>query len=160
MSATICPTVPQVPWFICKSTRRHQSPNRSSPEAKDLQGFRIPTTTGLSQSMTGGVFVKGGGLGLNAAQTQCRTSAYCVRQKKHQKGKVSVSQSCPTLCDPMDSLSLQAPLSVEFSRQDTGEGCHFLLQGIFLIQGSNLHLLHWQAGSLPSKPLENIITRY
>ena len=29
-------------------------------------------------------------------------------------------------------------------------GCHFLLQGIFLIQGSNLHrwhLLHWQAGS-------------
>ena len=31
-------------------------------------------------------------------------------------------------------------------------GCHFLFQGIFLIQGSNLHLLsllHWQAGSLP-----------
>ena len=31
-------------------------------------------------------------------------------------------------------------------------GCHFLLQGIFLTQGSNLRLfclLHWQAGSLP-----------
>ena len=28
-------------------------------------------------------------------------------------------------------------------------GCHFLLQGIFLTQGSNPHLLHWQAGSLP-----------
>ena len=27
-------------------------------------------------------------------------------------------------------------------------GCHFLLQGIFLPQESNLHLLHWQAGSL------------
>ena len=29
-------------------------------------------------------------------------------------------------------------------------GCHALLQGIFLTQGSNLHLfhlLHWQAGS-------------
>ena len=25
-------------------------------------------------------------------------------------------------------------------------GCHALLQGIFLTQGSNLHLLHWQAG--------------
>ena len=24
-------------------------------------------------------------------------------------------------------------------------GCHFLLQRIFLIQGSNVHLLHWQA---------------
>ena len=32
---------------------------------------------------------------------------------------------------------------------NTGVGCHFLLQGIFLIQGSNLHLLHWQAVSLP-----------
>ena len=31
-------------------------------------------------------------------------------------------------------------------------GCHFLLQGIFPIQGMNVHLwylLHWQANSLP-----------
>ena len=28
-------------------------------------------------------------------------------------------------------------------------GCHFLLQGIFLTQGSNLHLLRWQVDSLP-----------
>ena len=31
-------------------------------------------------------------------------------------------------------------------------GCHFLLQGIFPTQGSNLSLLgllHWQVGSLP-----------
>ena len=27
-------------------------------------------------------------------------------------------------------------------------GNHFLLQGIFLTQELNLHLLHWQAGSL------------
>ena len=34
----------------------------------------------------------------------------------------------------------------------TGVGCRFLLQGIFLTRGSNPHLLHllpWQAGSLP-----------
>ena len=34
-------------------------------------------------------------------------------------------------------------------------GCHFLLQGIFLTQGSNqrlLILLHWQVGSLPLAP--------
>ena len=28
-------------------------------------------------------------------------------------------------------------------------GCHFLLQGIFLIQELNLRLLHWQVDSLP-----------
>ena len=34
----------------------------------------------------------------------------------------------------------------------TGMGCHVLIQGIFLTQGSNprlLCLMHWQAGSLP-----------
>ena len=29
--------------------------------------------------------------------------------------------------------------------KNKGVGCHFLLQGIFLIQGSKLCLLHWQA---------------
>ena len=38
----------------------------------------------------------------------------------------------------------QAPLSMGFSRQEAGVGCHFLLQGIFLTQGSNLH---WQVES-------------
>ena len=32
-------------------------------------------------------------------------------------------------------------------------GCHFLLQRIFLTQGSNLHLLRWQADSLPPSHL-------
>ena len=33
--------------------------------------------------------------------------------------------------------------------KNTGVGCHFILQGIFLTQGSNLHLQHWQPSSLP-----------
>ena len=44
---------------------------------------------------------------------------------------------------------LLCPLN--FPGKNTGVGCHFLLQGIFLTQGSNphlLHLLHWQADSL------------
>ena len=32
--------------------------------------------------------------------------------------------------------------------KNTGVGCHFLLQGIFLTKGSNPCLLHWQADSL------------
>ena len=46
------------------------------------------------------------------------------------------------------AVALQAPLSMEFSRQEYGVGGHFPLQGIFPIQGSNPHLLHWQADSL------------
>ena len=39
--------------------------------------------------------------------------------------------------------------------KNTGVGCHFLLQGIFPIQGSNLdlsRLLHWQKDSSPLHP--------
>ena len=36
-----------------------------------------------------------------------------------------------------------------FPGKNTGLGCYFLLQGIFLDQGLNLYLLHWQADSLP-----------
>ena len=42
-----------------------------------------------------------------------------------------------------------------FSGKNTGVGYHFLLQGIFLIQGSNpclLCLLYWQADSLLLAP--------
>ena len=35
----------------------------------------------------------------------------------------------------------QASLSLGFSRQEYWNGCHFLLQGIFLTQGSNPGLL-------------------
>ena len=41
----------------------------------------------------------------------------------------------------------QAPLSMEFSRQEYWSRLPFPIQRIFLIQGSNLcllHLLHWQ----------------
>ena len=44
----------------------------------------------------------------------------------------------------------------DFSSKNTGVGCHFLLQGTFLTQGSNpslLTLLHWQADSLPPNHL-------
>ena len=37
----------------------------------------------------------------------------------------------------------------DFPGMDTGRGCHFLLQGIFLIHRSNPCLLHWQVDYLP-----------
>ena len=44
-----------------------------------------------------------------------------------------------------------------FPGNNTGMGCHFLLQGLFLTQESNLcllRLLHWRADSLPLHHLE------
>ena len=47
-----------------------------------------------------------------------------------------VAQSCLTLYDPLDCSPRNFP------SKSTGVGCHFLLQGIFLTQGSNPGLQH------------------
>ena len=43
--------------------------------------------------------------------------------------------------------------------KNTGVGCHSLLQGIFLTQGFNPRLLHWQVNSLPLSHQGSIIYR-
>ena len=45
---------------------------------------------------------------------------------------------------PPQTVAHQASLSMGFSRQNTGVGCHSLLQGIFPTQGSNLGFLHYR----------------
>ena len=63
-------------------------------------------------------------------------------------------QSFLTLCDAIDCKPVRLLRPWDSPDKNTGGGCHFLLQGIFLIQGSNPppHLLHWQVGSLPLMP--------
>ena len=59
-------------------------------------------------------------------------------------------------------LTPMAPLSMGFSGQEYWSGLPCLLQGIFLTQGSNLHLLgllHWQVGSLALVTLEKPIVQ-
>ena len=59
------------------------------------------------------------------------------------------TKSRSTLCNPMD-YSLPGSLSPwDFPGKNTGVGCHFLPQRIFLTQGSNPCLLLWQVDSLP-----------
>ena len=63
-----------------------------------------------------------------------------------------VTQLCPTLCSPMDCSPPGSSLHGDSPSKNIGVACLFLLQGIFLTQGSNLHLLlflHWQVDSLP-----------
>ena len=48
------------------------------------------------------------------------------------KSESGVTQSCPTLCDPMDYKAYQAPWSTGFSRQE-----------------------YWSGVPLPSEPISN-----
>ena len=79
----------------------------------------------------------------------------CVRARAR-------AQSCPALCGPMDcrlpGSSVHGICGLQSARlfclwnlqaRNTGVGCHFLLQGIFSTQGSNLSLMHWQVDSSP-----------
>ena len=47
------------------------------------------------------------------------------------------------------------PSPWNFPGKNTGVGCHFLLQGIFMTQGSKSCLLPWQAASLPLSHLRS-----
>ena len=63
-----------------------------------------------------------------------------------------VTQSCLTLCNTMDCTPPGSSVHGDSPGKNTGLGCHALLQGIFLTQGSNPCLLPWQVGSLPLAP--------
>ena len=62
-----------------------------------------------------------------------------MKDGHYSESESEVAQPCPTLCDPMDTRLLR---QWDFLGKSTGLGCHFLLQGIFLNQGSNPGRLH------------------
>ena len=75
------------------------------------------------------------------------TYSTCVRAKS--------LQLYLTLCNPMDYSPPGSSVHWDSPGKNTGMGYHALLQGIFPIQGLNLHplrLLHWRVGSLPLVP--------
>ena len=76
----------------------------------------------------------------------CTVRDACVHAHTH---------SCLTLCDPMDCSPPGSSVHGISQARILGVGCHFLLQGIFLLQGLNpglLRLLHWQVDFLPLEP--------
>ena len=60
-----------------------------------------------------------------------------------------VTTSCPTLLRPHGLYPTRLLCPWDFPGKNTGLGCHFLLQGIFLIQILNSRLQNWQVDSLP-----------
>ena len=65
-----------------------------------------------------------------------------------------VTQLCPTLCDPTD-CSRQAPLSMEFSREEYWSALPFPPPGDLPDPGIEPSSPVLQADSLPSDPWEN-----
>ena len=79
-----------------------------------------------------------------------------VSQRTTMKVKMKVTQSCPTLCDPVACSPWNSP------GQKTGVGSLFLLQRIFPIQGLNPGLPHcrqvlYQLGHRGSPEISHII---
>ena len=70
-----------------------------------------------------------------------------------------VAQSCLTLFDPLDCNLPGSSVHGILHGKKTGVGCHALLQGIFLTQGSDPGIRPVppasQAGSLPTEPSGN-----
>ena len=58
----------------------------------------------------------------------------------------SVTQVCPTLCDPMDCSRARLLCPWDFPGKHARADCHLLL---LPTQGSTTHLLHWQTDPLP-----------
>ena len=68
------------------------------------------------------------------------------------------AQSCPTLCDPMDSSLYQAPPSMGFSRQESSSGLPFPSPGNLPDPGIELRSPTLQADALTSEPPRTITT--
>ena len=77
----------------------------------------------------------------NMVQLQSHIQKY---NYAHMHVCAKMCQSCLTLCNLMAS-SLLGSSPWDFLEKYTGVGCHFLLQGIFLTQGSNPCILHLPA---------------
>ena len=69
---------------------------------------------------------------------------------------VCVTQSCPTLCNPMD-VSCQAPLSMGFSRQEYWSGWSFPSPGDLPNPGIEPGSPALQADSLPLATMEPLL---
>ena len=87
---------------------------------------------------------------------------FLLSHKCSERKRRTCAQLCPTLCDPMDCSPPDSSVHGIF-QANTGVGCHFLLQGMFLTQGWKprlLRLLHWQVDCLPLSHLFVKVWKY
>ena len=77
-----------------------------------------------------------------AEDQSARLKSYSFCINRLDKYVCLVVQSCLTLCDPMDCSPPGSSVNGDSPGENTGVGCHVLLQGIFPTQGSNSGLRH------------------
>ena len=68
-----------------------------------------------------------------------------------------VSQSCLTLCNPIDFVACQAPLSMKFSREEYWSGLPLPSPEDLPDPGIESRTRALQADSLPSEPHKNMV---
>ena len=149
-SSRICDTFLLAPWFIFVSESENHSVVSSSLQPHGLYSpWNSPgqdTAVG-SLSLLRGIFPTQGS---NPGPPRCRQSLY---QLSHKGKKVKVkSLSRVWLFATPWIVVCEVPPSMEFPRQEYWVCCHFLHQGIYLTQGSNLGFLHYKQIVLPSEP--------
>ena len=112
--------------------------------AGDPLGQGSPTFFGIRDQFHGTQLfhIWGGGCFLDVSSTLHFCSLYVIINQLH---LISLGIRSWRLGTP----TLGKVGFISFPGKNTGKGYHFLLQGIFPIQGSNSCLLHWQADSLP-----------
>ena len=126
----------QVPWCMEQSCKKNDSPSQISSDARprwETWGAKDHTRS-CARSKTLTVTL---GVDVRESQLTGMEDTTCV-----------LSRGC--LCSRLWSAELLCPWNSP--GQNNGVGCHFLLQGIFPTQGSNLFLLcflNWQVDFLP-----------
>ena len=80
----------------------------------------------------------------------------CIEKAERSRGGGSggglITKSCPTLCDPMDYIARQAPLSMGFPRQEHWSELPFPSPGDLPDPGIEPRSPALQADSLPTEP--------
>ena len=80
------------------------------------------------------------------------TSSLCLKLVSKATPVCSVASVLSDSLQPHGPLPTRLLCPLSSPGKNTGVGCHFFLQGIFLTQGEDALLLHWQANSLPHEP--------
>ena len=114
----------KAPWFLTASLQNHEMIHFCCFKPLRLRYFALAALENQSASLS------------QLAQVSCPLKIGCLTPNSTSE----VAQLCLTLCDPMEPTRLLHPQN--FPSKSTGVGCHFLLQGIFLTQGSNPGLPH------------------
>ena len=122
-------------------------PGRSSPLLPSTAGIPAPATWKLCQG------IRACAVSCGSGRPQGKVAGHSLSFLLLVFSLVQFSRSVVSdSLRPHESQHTRLLCSWNLPGKNTGVGCHFLFQGIFPTQGSNLRLLcllHWQADSLP-----------